>query len=125
MNVIKLEATEDTPKIVLDAANNVFEISGRSIPEDSATFYKPILEWIDLYGSKPNPKTNFIFNLEYFNTSSSKLILDILTKLESLHQNGNDMVIVWCYREDDEDMQDAGQEYSELVQIPFELKVTA
>ena len=88
MNVIKLEATEDTPKIVLDAANNIFEISGRSIPEDSATFYKPILEWIDLYGSKPNPKTNFIFNLEYFNTSSSKLILDILTKLEALHQNG-------------------------------------
>ena len=124
MNVIKLESSEDTPKIVLDAANNEFEISGRSIPEDSAAFYKPILEWIDSYSSKPNPKTNFVFNLEYFNTSSSKLILDILTKLESLHQRGNDMVITWCYREDDEDMQDAGEEYAELVQIPFELKVT-
>lgn len=123
MNVIRLESTEDTPKIILDSVNNVFEISGRSIPEDSATFYKPILEWIDQYGAKPNPKTNFVFNLEYFNTSSSKLILDILTKLEALQKNGNDLVIVWCYREDDEDMQDAGQEYSELVQIPFELKI--
>lgn len=123
MNVIRLESSEDTPKIILDAANNLFEISGRSIPEDSAAFYKPILEWIDSYATKPNAKTNFVFNLEYFNTSSSKLILDILTKLEALHQRNHDMLITWCYREDDEDMQDAGEEYSELVQIPFELRV--
>lgn len=117
MEVINLEGTEDTPKIILDRNNGIFEISGRSLPEDSAEFYQPILDWLDDYGSSPNPETNFIFKLEYFNTASSKLILDILSKLESIENTK----VSWYYHEDDEDMEEAGSEFSELVEVPFEL----
>jgi hypothetical protein len=118
MEILNLEGAEDTPKIILDKTNGIFEISGRSLPEDCAEFYKPILEWIAKYGSNPNPKTNFAFKLEYFNTASSKLILDILSKLEDIPG----MSVSWYYDEDDEDMQEAGEEFSELVEIPFEFK---
>ena len=118
MEILNLEGAEDTPKIILDKTNGIFEISGRSLPEDSAEFYRPILEWIAKYGANPNPKTSFAFKLEYFNTASSKLILDILSKLEDIPG----MNVMWYYNEDDEDMQEAGEEFSELVEIPFEFK---
>ena len=120
MTNINLEGTEDTPKIILDATNNIFEISGRSLPEDCAQFYKPILEWLDTFS--PTEKMNFEFKLDYFNTASSKLILDILNRLEKYKIKGKEVVISWYYTEDDEDMQEAGEEFSELVEIPFELK---
>jgi hypothetical protein len=118
MEILNLEGTEDTPKIILDKGNGIFEISGRSLPEDSAEFYRPVLEWIEQYGEGPNPDTEFVFKLEYFNTASSKLILDVLSALEDI----KGMKILWYFHEDDEDMEEAGQEFSELVEIPFEFK---
>lgn len=118
MEILNLEGTEDTPKIILDKKNGIFEISGRSLPEDSAEFYRPVLEWIEQYGEAANPVTEFVFKLEYFNTASSKLILDVLSALEDI----KGMKILWYFHEDDEDMEEAGQEFSELVEIPFEFK---
>jgi hypothetical protein len=118
MNAINIEGTEDTPKVVLDKNANVFEISGRSLPEDAAEFYHPILQWLEKYAENANPSTNFVVKLEYFNTASSKLILDVLTKLEAI-QN---VKISWFYYNDDEDMEEAGQEFSELIDVEFELK---
>ncbi len=118
MEIISLEGTEDTPKIILDSKNGIFEISGRSLPEDSAEFYAPILEWLDNYAESPNAETKFVFKLEYFNTASSKLILDILSKLEDVENT----TVMWYFHEDDEDMEEAGEEFSELVEIPFEFE---
>ena len=121
MAVLNIESTEDTPKVVFDPANNDFEISGRSLPEDAPSFYGPILEWLDeYYGGSPLPQTTFDFKLEYFNTASSKLILDVLMKLEEHHSAGNETMIRWHYDEDDEDMQEAGEEFADLVEVPFE-----
>ena len=118
MEILNLEGTEDTPKIILDKKNGIFEISGRSLPEDSAEFYRPVLEWIEQYGEQSNSSTDFVFKLEYFNTASSKLILDVLSALEDI----KGMKILWYFHEDDEDMEEAGQEFSELVEILFEFK---
>jgi len=118
MDILNLEGTEDTPKIILDKANGIFEISGRSLPEDSAEFYQPIIDWLDSYAGEPNDSTNFVFKLEYFNTASSKLILDVLSKLEDI----SNISVDWYFHEDDEDMEEAGEEFSELVEVPFEFK---
>lgn len=118
MEILNLEGTEDTPKIILDKGNGIFEISGRSLPEDSAEFYQPVLDWIEAYTANPNANTDFTFKLEYFNTASSKLILDVLSALEDT----NGMIILWYFHEDDEDMEEAGEEFSELVEIPFVFK---
>lgn len=120
MDVIKIMGTDDTPTVVLDAGSNVFEVSGRSLPEDVASFYKPIIDWIDKYNQNPNPKTVFNFKLVYFNTASSKMLLDILMKLEELHNAGKSVVVKWHYPDDDEDMKEAGEEYADIVDVPFE-----
>jgi hypothetical protein len=120
METIKIQGTEDTPKVTLDKENEVMEISGRSLPEDVSSFYGPILTWLDEYAQGPNKKTVFNFKLVYFNTASSKLLLDVLMKLEEIHEAGHDVLIRWHYPEDDEDMEEAGEEYSDIVDVPFE-----
>lgn len=116
MEIIHLEGTEDTPKIILDKSNGIFEISGRSLPEDSAEFYQPVIDWLTTYAKDPNPSSDFIFKLEYFNTASSKLILDVLSKIEEI----DNAKVSWYFHEDDEDMEEAGEEFSELVEVSFE-----
>jgi len=118
MEIINLEGTEDTPKIILDKTNKIFEISGRSLPEDSAEFYQPVLDWLSEYANDPLPETIFDFKLEYFNTASSKLILDVLTSLEDI----DNVKVHWYFYEEDEDMEEAGEEFAELVDVEFELK---
>jgi hypothetical protein len=120
METIKIQGTEDTPKIMLDAENDIFEISGRSLPEDVSSFYEPVLNWLNEYAESPKDKTVFNFKLTYFNTASSKLLLDILMKLEEMHEKGQDVLIRWHYPEDDEDMAEAGEEYADIVDVPFE-----
>ena len=120
METIKILGTDDTPTVILDAENDIFEISGRSLPEDVTAFYDPILNWLDEYATGSNPKTVFTFKLVYFNTASSKLLLDILMKLEEMHEEGKDILVKWYYPEDDEDMQEAGEEYADIVDVPFE-----
>jgi hypothetical protein len=120
MEVIRLEGTDETPKVVLDASANLFEFSGKSLPEDVTSFYNPLLEWLDEYANSPNELTKVIFRLDYFNTASSKMILDILLKMEEIQESGNNVLASWHYRDDDEDMQEAGEEYAEIVEIPFE-----
>jgi len=118
MTVLKIESTDDTPGVMLDKANGIFEISGRSLPEDASSFFDPIIAWIENYKKDPNPNTEFTFKMEYFNTASSKFIQDIILSLEKM----NNIKVVWCFQPDDENMEETGQEFSELVDIPFEFK---
>ena len=121
METIKLVGTDDTPGIILDAQNNIFEISGRSLPEDVAAFYSPILDWLEEYAESPNDTTVVDFKLVYFNTASSKLLLDVLLQLEEMKEAGADVKVRWHYPDDDEDMEEAGEEYSDIVEVPFEM----
>lgn len=118
MNPLNIKGTDDTPTIIFDKDKGQFEISGRSLPEDAAGFFKPVLEWLDAYKGQANPATALAIKLEYFNTASSKLILDILMKVESIPG----AKVIWYHFADDEDMKEAGSEFSELVEVPFEFK---
>jgi SiaC family regulatory phosphoprotein len=110
-----------TPSIEL-SVSGFLEIKGKSIPENSFEFYKPVYEWLDNYLNFPAPKTELKVSLEYFNTSSSKCLLDIFRKLETINLSGKSEVKVqWYYDADDEDMMEAGEDYQALVKIPFEL----
>ena len=121
MEALDIQGTNDTPKVLLDPENNIFEISGRSLPEDVVSFYRPVLDWLEDYKSEPLDYTEFVFRYVYFNTATSKLVQEILIKLEELFEAGNNIQVLWFYEEEDEDMQDAGEEFMENTEVPFEL----
>src|SRR5437667_6106829 len=121
MEKITIESTPKTPSISFDFEKGFLEIKGRSIPENSIEFYKPIVESLEKYGSKPQGVTTVNIQLEYFNTSSSKCILDVFKKLESIHKGGSQTVINWYYEQDDEDMLEAGEDYQAIINVPFKM----
>jgi hypothetical protein len=119
MEPLIISEGESTPKIILDKEKNKFEISGISLPEDVFEFYAPVFKWIEEYVKKPNQKTELIIKFNYFNTSSSKIILEILNKLDELKKKGFDVTISWYYLEMDEDMLSTGKEFESMLTIPF------
>lgn len=121
MENIVLEGTGRTPYVSFDAQAGKLEISGRSIPENSITFYKPLFDWVDNYVQSPKDNTIVIFNLEYFNTSSSKCILDLLRKLETLKDTNNATEIKWYFDEGDENMEESGNDFKSLINLDIEL----
>jgi len=121
METIIREETLKTPFVKFDGDKGLVEIRGRSIPENSIEFYKPLIDWLDKYSDQLNGKTSVNIKLEYFNTSSSKCILDIFRKLELIHKKGNEVEINWYYEEDDEDMFEAGEDYQSIISIPFKM----
>lgn len=122
MRAIYIESTDDTPKVVLDKDKNTFEFEGKSLPHNPSKFYYPIIDWIVEYGADPNERSEIFFKMDYFNTASSKMILDIFEKLETIHKNGHEVEIFWYHDEDDVDMEEAGEEYSEIVEVPITLR---
>jgi hypothetical protein len=121
MEPLHIYPTEDIPEVILDRDREEFQVSGISLPEDVNTFYEPVLSWMKEYSRNPNPSTVFNFRFIYFNTATSKIILDILTILEELAKAGHIVAVRWHFAEGDEDMLEAGEEFSEMVDVPFEL----
>lgn len=122
MEKIEVEATPKTPYLMLDPKTKTIVIKGRSIPENSVQFYTPVLSALDKWISeKTKDKVTVSVKLEYFNTSSSKCILDIFKKLQELNKNGTSIDVTWMYEKDDEDMMEAGQDYQTIVGIQFKM----
>jgi len=121
MEKFSIDGTPKTPSINFDLAAGVLEIKGRSIPENSIEFYKPLVDSLDKYAGSPKSETSVNIQLEYFNTSSSKCILDVFKKLESIHKSGSSVTINWHYEEDDEDMLEAGEDYQAIIGVPFKM----
>jgi hypothetical protein len=121
MEPIIIEGTPKTPTVNFDGSTGKIEIKGRSIPENSIEFYKPLVDWLEAYGAAPQGNTEVNIQLEYFNTSSSKCILDIFKKLEGIAKAGHQVIINWFYEEDDEDMLEAGEDYQSIIKVPFKM----
>jgi hypothetical protein len=120
MENLNIPATEDTPEVILDASGN-FQFNGVSLPEDVVSFYDPIIEWIESYGKNPLDFSTFKFKFTYFNSASAKVIFNILLTLEELSEAGADIKVEWYYKEEDEDIEEAGEGYAGIVEVPFEM----
>jgi hypothetical protein len=80
-----LEQTPKTPQIDLNQISGELILSGRSIPENAAKIYEPVLNWVREYVLKAKPITNLRLNLEYFNTSSMMWLSRILSVLKKIN----------------------------------------
>jgi hypothetical protein len=122
MEELNISPSPKTPEVKMDAQAGQLMIGGRSIPENSVEFYAKVLSWLDEYSSIQSGATVMDVKLEYFNTSSSKCILDIFKKLELMKKEGKEVKVNWFYESDDEDMLEAGEDYDAIIDIPFEMK---
>jgi hypothetical protein len=119
MENLVIPGSAKTPSIDFNAESGRVLLRGRSIPENSIEFYKPLNDWLDAYAQTPVENTTVDMRLEYFNTSSSKCILDLFKRLERIYSSDRKVNVNWYFEKDDEDMEEAGEDYEAIVNIPF------
>ena len=123
MKNFTLAGNQKLPTIYLNQESGEMEFSGKSIPENAEFLFQPVLEWIDEYLKSPSKNTIFIIKLEYFNTSSSKYLVEVFRKFEDLFKSGENVSIQWYYEQEDEDMQESGEDFRDILKVPVELIV--
>jgi hypothetical protein len=116
-----IEATASTPSINFDLKSGVLEIKGRSIPENSIEFYLPLFSALDKYVCNAQSVIAVTIQLEYYNSSSSACIFNVLKKLEAINKGGCKVTVNWLYEEEDEDTLTAGKNYQTIISLPFQM----
>jgi hypothetical protein len=119
MRILKINETQQTPKVEFNAADNTLTFIGRIMCEDAPDFFEPINKWIQEYELEAPKKTSLNISLEYINTSSSKCMLNMLKRLEHFKEKGKDVEVNWIYEADDEDIEEAGKDFHQMVDMPF------
>ncbi len=120
MEPLRIIPTVNSLDISLDAKTGLLSFSGRSIPEDSATFFNPVMDWVQEYSAHPAALTECNFKLEYFNSAARKCIMEIFRTLEAISKGGRSVKIIWQFDENDDSMKETGEEYAELFKLKFE-----
>ena len=114
MKKLIIESEYKTPSVNFDGYSGILDIKGKSLPEETADFYQPIIEWLDIYIKSPAPQTTFNIFLEYCNSFSRKFVVEMINMINSLNNETNSSIINWYYEEDDEELLEEGKIYATL-----------
>lgn len=109
----EMDNTDKTPRVLMDADRGYFLLRGICMPEDALAFFEPLFKFLTSYFETPKDVTTIDLDLEYFNTSSTRMLYQFMQLLSS-HQDNSNIVINWHYEEDDLDLEEAGEEFKML-----------
>jgi len=114
MNALNIEGTQYTPRINFSLDGQLL-ISGKSLPEDTATFYEPVLKWIHEFHSE---KISIAFRLHYMNSSSANQISKLMMVTKE-NPAIKECTVEWYYEPEDEDMLEFGRELEYATDFNF------
>lgn len=120
MEKLHIEATDESPEIIFDRANNTFKVEGIAMPEDSISFFSPVMDWVEEYIKSPNEETLLEINLNYANTSSTKKIFNLIKKFSEIEKTNKKLGVKWFYELNDDDMFELGKSQESIVGKKFE-----
>lgn len=127
-DTLLIAATEFTPEIHLNLPQRKMFFKGVSRPEDVIKFYQPAISWLKELEQKIRthadmryaiPSFHVEFRMSYFNSASSKMLLEVLHIIRRIKDMGIDIIIDWYYDTNDEAMYEDGMDLSDAVDIPF------
>ena len=118
---IYIPESKKNPELIFDKRKGYFYLGGRSMPYNANDFYIPVFKEVDEYLKSPNDETKLVFKLEYLDSSSSQMVLALIYKFRTLFDKKKNLKVEWHYMEDDYDILEIGETYSELSGIDFEL----
>jgi len=113
MEDIKLEKTNSTPMINTDFQAGTVEIRGKSYPENTFEFYQPLLDWVEGFSKTAGQNLTFTFEIQYFNSSSSKVFYDLFDVLEEAREKGKTIIVNWEYDPENVSAEEAGEDFQE------------
>ncbi|WP_027184707.1 DUF1987 domain-containing protein [Desulfovibrio inopinatus] len=123
MQDLVIQPTKSSPEVVFIAADGRLSLRGESYPEHAVKFYEPVLQWISSYLATESAPLQLTMDIVYFNSSSSKILMNLFDMLEDAAADGKDVHVVWRYHEENEIAEECGEEFKEETQfLRFELQ---
>ncbi|MBF0501165.1 MAG: DUF1987 domain-containing protein [Candidatus Riflebacteria bacterium] len=123
MAAFAIDSTKSTPRIFFDEGKNVLEITGESYPENTSEFYDPFFKWLNKHLDGLHDEC-FTVSIEliYFNSSSSKILMNLFDRLETNVEGGKNIVVNWIYDKENESSLEYGEEFKEdMTSLKFNL----
>ena len=119
MKNLVIPSTKKTPEIIFKA-NGELMVTGSSLPANVTEFYQPIFVWLEELKKCPPLKISISFDLEHINTTSTRMILQILKLLSTMAKAKNSLQVIWKYESEDNDMLEQGEALQQILKRPFE-----
>lgn len=119
---LHIMATAETPLVIYNKGTATLEMKGRSILKDVTDFYLPVMQWFNFILIQKPPAFRAVFAMEYFNTHSSRVLLEMVRNMEKLQNAGGKVLIDWYYEEEDEEMKDFGEDLGHITRVPIRLQ---
>jgi len=119
-----IEATDRTPLVLLDREESVLRIEGRSYPEEGMDFFEPIIIRFKTLERSENPILTIHIRLEYYNSSTTKALAELLQTLGTAKKTGHEVNVIWEYDEEDEGVQEDIDMFVETFDLNFDIRFT-
>ncbi len=119
-----IDATDRSPKVILDRQESVLMIEGRSYPEEGMDFFDPIVMRFRSIQESENPIRTIHIRLEYYNSSTTKALAELFTALERSAKNGNEAKVIWEFEQDDDGIQEDIAMFQETYALSFVVNYT-
>lgn len=122
MNTFNIDASDHSPRVILDAGRGLLEIKGKSTLKPAADFYRHLEKWIHAFNLSDVNTRTVNFMLDDLNSQSVYWLQHVLQQLEKLHSAGNNgLVVNWYYTPANEKILLTGRKYLSSVNLPFNL----
>jgi hypothetical protein len=118
MQELRIQPTKTSPEIIVNP-DGIIKIRGRSIHENVADFFLPVSIWVTEYIKNPAEITCVDLNLEYFNSASAKVFIQLFQKLTYVKLKNKKIIFNWYYENGDEDILERGEYFASILEIPF------
>lgn len=121
---LEREKTTSTPYVLVSEEDNYIKLEGRSFNEDIIEFFAPIISWLDTYLTTDFGELVFECNMDYFNSSTVKILSTMIKKMDKYSVGGNKVVINWITTEDNDIIIECGEDFEEEIeQLEFNMMI--
>lgn len=110
---LEKEKTGSTPYILIDEDKNYMKFEGKSFHEDVIAFYSDAIKWLEEYLLTDFEAFTFDCALKYFNSSTTKLLLNMLKSMDKAAENGRKVIVNWITTEDNEIIIECAEDFQE------------
>jgi hypothetical protein len=126
MEGLRIEGGKSSPEVDFDPDSGILRIAGESFPENAAKFYAPVMDWVARFLREgATPKATLMLQIVYFNSSTSKVLMNLFQLAEEARAGGREVSVRWICDAENETAIECGEEFrEELRNLPFEIVVS-
>jgi hypothetical protein len=119
MKEIVIEPTKTTFGVVFNFSKGKLHFTGNSYPENAIEFFQPLINKLKTYLKSSRKALEVVFEVNYFNTSSSKYLFKIMELIDEYSKRGNEVKIFWHFFDGEEDMLETWRELMNELDLEF------